>query len=289
MHNIVLISLNCANYKRIGHKRFANGGLWFRIIILHSPMTKNTKRTVLYEIIQQKYGKLPTHKKLGRSCRSEALRGASTTEKTDKSSPKQNNVTVGAHTVSKMFGSPLRKRGLSISYPVVVLLMLAIVIAVLGAFRLGQLYGPMGEKPPSPDAAGENKYVGSAVLPQQDVLSEAEVMPKVPAASNFVAEEEPPSPAGDHVIVIATYKQSEDLVPVKEYFDKNGIETQIQEKGYYYFLVTKNKFQSPRRDGTNGYYALERIKQVGANYEAPQGYESFAPNLFQDAYGMKIR
>jgi len=252
-------------------------------------MTKNTKRTVLYEIIQQKYGKLSAHKKLGRSCRSEALRGASATEKIDESSPKQNNVTVGAHTASKMFGPPLRKRGLSISYPVVVLLMLAIVIAVLGAFRLGQLYGPMSEKPLSPDVAEENKYIDSAILPRQDMLSEAEVMPKVPAISNFVAEEEPPSPAGDHVIVIATYKQSEDLVPVKEYFDKNGIETQIQEKGYYYFLVTKNKFQSPRRDGTDGYYALERIKQVGANYEAPQGYESFAPNLFQDAYGMKIR
>jgi len=188
-----------------------------------------------------------------------------------------------------MFGPFPRKRGLLISYPVVVLLMLAIVIAVLGAFRLGQLYSPIDKKPLSSDAVEGEKYVDSAVLPQQDVLSEAEVMPKVPATSNFVAEEEPPSPAGDHVIVIATYKQSEDLVPVKEYFDKNGIETQIQEKGYYCFLVTKNKFQSPRRDGTNGYYALERIKQVGANYEAPQGYESFAPNLFQDAYGMKIR
>jgi len=289
MYNIIIISLNCATYESVGHKRFVKGGLSFRIILAYRPMTKNMKRTVLYEVIQQKYGKLPTHKKLGRSYRAEALQGASSQEKSDESSPQQKNVTVRARTVSKMFGLPPRKHGLSISYPVVVVLMLALVMALLGTFRLGQLYGPIDKKPPTSDVVVAEEYVDSTVLSRADTLPEAAVTPEVSAAFGSVAEEESAKPAGDHVIVIATYKRGEDLVPVKEYFDKNGIETEIQEKGYYYFLVTKNKFQSPRRDGTDGYYALERIKQVGANYEAPQGYESFAPNLFQDAYGMKIR
>lgn len=289
MYNIILISINCATYESVGHKRFVKGGLCFRIILAYRPMAKNIRRTVLYEIIQKKCGKLPTHKKLGRSSPAEALRGASSQEKADESSPQQKNVTVGARTVSKMFGPLPRKRGLSISYPVVVVLALALVIAILGAFRLGQLYSPIDKKPPTSDVVVAEEYVDSAVLSHKDILPEAAVTPELPDAAGSVAEEESPSPAGDHVIVIATYKRGEDLVPVKEYFDQNGIETQIQERSDYYFLVTKDKFQSPRRAGTNGYSALQRIRQVGVDYEAPQGYESFAPNLFQDAYGMKIR
>lgn len=267
MHNIILISINCAIYESVGHKRFVKGGLCFRIILAYGPMTKNTRRTVLYEVIRQKYGKLPAHKKLGRSSPAEALRGVSSQEKTGESSPQQKNVTVGARTASKMFGPLPRKRGLLISYPIVVLLVLALVMTVLGAFRLGQLYNPINNKPPISDSGIVQEYVDSTVLSRTDILSEAAITPEVPAASGSVAEEESTIPARDHVIVIATYKRGEDLVPVKEYFDKNGIGTEIQERGDYYFLVTKDKLQSPRRAGTNGYYALERIKQVGADYE----------------------
>ena len=253
------------------------------------------KRTVLYEVIQKKYGKLPAHKKLGRSYRPEARRGVSSEEKTDSGSPQQQKGDVGLRPVSRKLQPLAHKRGLSVSYPVVVLLILTIIIVALGAFRLGQHYGAIEQKPVFTGSIEAKEYADTTSNTYIDILPEEIINIKGPTAPVSVpkegssAEEGASVPAGDHVIVIATYKQGADLVPVKKFFDENGIKTEIQERGDYFFLVTKDKFQSPRRAGTNGYYALERIKRAGANYESPQGYESFAPNLFQDAYGMKIR
>jgi len=208
-------------------------------------------------------------------------------ETADASSAKQEKGSIKVWPVSQTFGPLARKRGLSIRYPIAGLLALAVVLGVLGAFKLSQLYGPKEKQLPTPEVRAGGNYADSPMLSRQKVSTDLAATDEESAPG--AAGEDLPRPAGDHVIVIATYKRGEDLVPVKEYFDKNGIETQIQERGDYYFLVTKDKLQSPRRAGTNGYYALQRIKQVGADYKAPQGYESFAPNLFQDAYGMKIR
>ncbi|MBN1456240.1 MAG: hypothetical protein JW912_00125 [Sedimentisphaerales bacterium] len=95
-------------------------------------------------------------------------------------------------------------------------------------------------------------------------------------------------PAGDHVIVIMTYRLRKDLEPVKDYFADNGIATNIEKQGDYYCLLTAERFKSPKQRGSDGFYALEKIKKIGANYKAPSGYETFGAEPFQDAYGMKI-
>jgi len=273
----------------MGHKRVAKGDLCFRVFLAYRPMSKDSRRTVLYEVIQQRYGKLPVSKKLGRSYPPESA-GSESPEKTaDASSAKQEKGTVEVWPVSQTFGPLARKRGLSIRYPIAGLLALAVVLGVLGAFKLGQLYGPKEKQLPTPEVRAGKSYADSPVLSPQKVSADLAATDEESAPASGAAAEELPRQAGDHVIVIATYKRGEDLVPVKEYFEQNGIETQIQERGDYYFLVTKDKFQSPRRAGTDGYAALQRIRRMGADYKAPQGYESFAPNLFQDAYGMKIR
>lgn len=273
----------------MGHKRVAKGDLCFRVFLADRPMSKDFRRTVLYEVIKQKYGKLPVSKKLGRSNSAESRESGYSEETAEASSAKQEKGTVKVWPVSQTFGPLARKRGLSIRYPIAGLLALAVVLGVLGAFKLRQLYGPKEKQLPTPKVrAGEN-YVDSSVLSRQKVSTDLAATDEESAPARGAVGEELLRPAGDHVIVIATYKQNEDLVPVKEYFDQNGIETDIQERGDYYFLVTKDKFQSPRRAGTDGNTALQRIRRVGADYKAPQGYESFAPNLFQDAYGMKIR
>lgn len=275
----------------MGHKRVAKGDLCFRVFLAYRPMSKDLRRAVLYEVIQQKYGKLPVSKKLGRSYSAESPGSGSPEGTADASSAKQEKGTIKLWPVSQTFRPLARKRGLPIRYPIAGLLALAVALGVLGAFKLSQLYGPKEKQLSTPEVRADDNYADSPVLSRQKVSTDIAATDEelAPALAPGATEEELPRPAGDHVIVIATYKQGEDLVPVKEYFDQNGIETQIQERGDYYFLVTKDKLQSPRRAGTDGYAALQRIRQVGADYKAPQGYESFAPNLFQDAYGMKIR
>lgn len=93
----------------------------------------------------------------------------------------------------------------------------------------------------------------------------------------------------DHVLVIATYTRSEDLEPVRDYFGLNGAETEILKRGSYYYLVTKARYPNPRKAGSEGAVALDKIKQIGAKYKAPKGFERFDNTPFQDAYGMKIR
>ncbi len=97
------------------------------------------------------------------------------------------------------------------------------------------------------------------------------------------------APIGDHTIVIMTYSRKKDLEPVKDFFEEKGIEARIEKRGDYFFLLTVNRFMSPKRSGTDGYYALRKIKQIGAEYKAPPDFETFGEKPFQDAYGMKIR
>jgi len=93
---------------------------------------------------------------------------------------------------------------------------------------------------------------------------------------------------GNNRIVIQEYQVRAHLEPVKKYFDQSGIETEIRKIGGTYYLVTREKYENPGRAGTDGYVAKQRIIAVGAQYKAPQGYETFARNLFKDAYGMKF-
>ncbi|MBE0537966.1 MAG: hypothetical protein IH624_20080 [Phycisphaerae bacterium] len=116
-----------------------------------------------------------------------------------------------------------------------------------------------------------------------------------PRVEKPVEQAKPAAPQGTNVIVIQTYMQRKDLEPVQQHFSKGGIETEIVERGSYFFLVTKqlylrcsvdsNSF-NPKYDGD---VARQKIKEVGATYRAPPGYESFRPNLFQDAYAEKVR
>jgi len=79
-----------------------------------------------------------------------------------------------------------------------------------------------------------------------------------------------------------------DLEPVKLYFDQLGIKTEIRKIRDTYYLVTSNKYDNPNNDGTNGYRVMQKIVELGPKYQAPPGYETFAPNFFTDAYGMRF-
>lgn len=136
-----------------------------------------------------------------------------------------------------------------------------------------------------------------AVSDKQNVLVKVPAVPvvkaiqPVPIAAKPPAVEEPakkPVSTGSNVIVIVAYTKQADLAPVKEYFGKNGIETEIITRGSYFLLITKDRFESTA-SGSDGYKTLQKIKQVGAAYKAPEGSERFGSKPFQDVYGMKIK
>ncbi|NIP24502.1 MAG: hypothetical protein GWN67_22590 [Phycisphaerae bacterium] len=94
---------------------------------------------------------------------------------------------------------------------------------------------------------------------------------------------------GGNRIVIQTYHTREDLELVQYHFAEGNIETEIRKIGNTFYLVTVDRYEKdPKIAGTDGYAALQKIIKWGARYKAPQGYESFAPNLFSDAYGKKF-
>lgn len=142
----------------------------------------------------------------------------------------------------------------------------------------------MGQRETAPAAAEPSRQPQE---PARQVTSPppAEIRPR-----QEVRQPQPiPSPEKDHVIVIATYTKREHLLPAQEYFNTNGVKTEIMRRGSYYLLVTSDRFISPLKTGSDCPPMLQKIKVLGTQYKAPDGYENFGRIPFQDAYAMKIK
>ncbi len=194
----------------------------------------------------------------------------------------------------------------SLPYQIGIAVGLFVVLLLLAVFRLGQIdqksrYNDVGRasragiESTAAAAAGGNATTVEASAPAENGGSE-----------NTAA----PAPTGDNWIVIARSELRNDLVPVRAHFDEHGIRTGIVSferlrehfeeyglntsvlpQGSGYLLVTAQMYDNPEKIGTTGYEAKQKIIEVGALYKgkAPQGYETFAPHYFSDAYGMKMR
>jgi len=191
----------------------------------------------------------------------------------------------------------------SLPYQIGIAIGLFVILILLAVFRLGQIdqrsrYADVSR---TSRAAVESPSVGT---PSEDAPPERPASPQNAAAGGSAES------AGDNWIVIARSELKKDLVPVMEHFNEHGIQTGIVSfeklRGHFadfgldgrslprgdgYFLVTMQTYDNPDRSGTDGYAAKQKIVEVGALYKgrAPQGYESFAPHYFSDAFGMKIR
>lgn len=143
------------------------------------------------------------------------------------------------------------------------------------------------QTPPVPAATQQQS--GASAKSQLPPVIQSRLEQKPPAETKPQEQAKPAKPVGDHIIVIVAYTKQEDLTPVAAYFKKNGVETEVVKQGSYYLLVTKDRFESPERSGTDGYKMKQTIKRLGANYKAPDGYERFSSTPFQDAYGKKVK
>ncbi len=165
---------------------------------------------------------------------------------------------------------------ISIPYQLAIVFLLGIILVVLVVFRLGEWAAKKQENnldtPPArkePAGRGQNTDTDEKMLVNGEKTELAE-------------------PKGNNRIVIQEYQVRAHLEPVQQYFAQFDIETEIRKIGGTYYLVTRKKYENPGRAGTDGYLAKQKIIEFGAQYKAPQGYETFAPHFFKDAYGMKF-
>ncbi len=183
---------------------------------------------------------------------------------------------------------------ISISYQLAIALILGVVLLLLVVFRLGQL-----------TLLNSSKAVNSAVemtkkLPETVInkpveatmqlpnLAEQTPLPEKVQVKTAVVENVLVDASKSNRIVIQTYQNRVHLEPVKKYFAGFGIKTEIRKIDNWYYLVTSNKYDNPQKAGTDGYRARQEIIKIGANYKAPQGYETFGSKPFSDAYGKKF-
>jgi hypothetical protein len=244
-------------------------------------MARNRKRKSLYEVMSKARLKATAGKKIG------PLRQEKCTKET--TAPSTGDTAVPEESVMwwkkpKLIRFNAGRIEISLPYQLAIALILVLVLLILVAFRLGQIErrtaNSIGQI-----QTGEQINPAGVLVPgggQNSASSER----LSPTEERF----RPVEPQGDHVIVLVQYHRRADLVPVREHFAQNGIETQIVQEGNWYFLVTKDRYQNPSNPGTDGYQALQRIIEVGAQYEgkAPTGRETFSPHFFRDAYGKKV-
>ena len=178
----------------------------------------------------------------------------------------------------------------SMPYQVGVAAGLVLVLALLASYRLGQFAGLSVPAGPASASAQEPKV--SVEKPTETVVSStpppATPVERTPPKPEKV---EPVVAAGDNVIVLTHYHTMADLGPVQAHFAEYGIVTEIVPEGGRYVLQTKQRYQNTTAPGSDGYKAIQKIKEVGALYKgkAPPTYETFAPNYFSDAYGKKVK
>ena len=235
-------------------------------------MVRKRKKKALYEVISKAQSKPGGDKPL------EQLHPG----KSDKERPEGESATQIPERVAKWPKRPrivqfnAGKIEISIPYQVAIALLLGVILLVLVAFRLGQR------------AKSEQGVTTSNV---ERAVKTGESSSKVPNLST--SETKKPAaaaqkPKGNNRIVIQTYQLRTDLEPVKQYFAQFGIETDIKKIGDWYYLVTKDKYENPEKLGTDGYFAKQKIIELGAKYKAPQGYETFGSKPFHDAYGQRF-
>jgi hypothetical protein len=202
----------------------------------------------------------------------------------------------------------------SVPYHVGVAAALAMVVVVLGAFRIGQEYPaeqvradvPTG--PPvrsAPQNAATMTTSRPRPAPSAAGLRVAEPAPAQPPLQARTA----PQGQGDHLLVLARARQQEDLAPVIKFFGDNGVELMplplndatrrlFTENGFDaaalgsgdgYLLIAKYLYHNPEREGTDGYAMRMKIIDLGEKYKAQPGSQMFAPHYFRDTYGTKVK
>jgi hypothetical protein len=193
----------------------------------------------------------------------------------------------------------------SLPYQIGIAIGLFVILLLLAVFRLGQIDQKSRYTDASPVTHAGVDSPAPGVAGTEPTTEEPAAAPVNTVAESGAGAATP----GDNWIVIARSELRKDLEPVKVHFGEHGIDTgivafdrlrehfrqvglnaSVLPQGDGYFLVTRQTYDNPDKPGTSGYEAKQKIIEIGALYKgkAPQGYETFGPRYFSDAYGMKI-
>lgn len=259
-------------------------------------MAQKSRKLVLYEVIGQNQAKIPIGQKIKQLRSKERKKGSYRDRTRAEKVPKDaKNVSAAWPPRRRALRIVLDKiisgRGISSRFnPIRTIMILLIVTVVLVGIKIGQ-NRMKADGAEVVSGSKESGSIGPGVVEESLPLETSEdlISSEKGEVEKTAEESMLLGPVGDHVIVIMTYGENRDLEPVKGFFAENGIPTTIEKRGEYYFLLSKGYYQSPQRQNSDGYKALQTIKKIGASYQAPVGYETFGSMPFQDAYGMKIR
>lgn len=243
-------------------------------------MTKKTGKMALYEAIGASKGSITNNKAPNRGGNNKS----SDNPKKDKT----------ISMLEKKFHLELNISRASIA-------ILVLLVLLLGAFKTGQISNRGIENATKvADNTNDKKITHVATIspePKIKTLRKPVYIPPKPAdklKKDVIEPQKIVKPVvakeANNVICVTRYMVKRDLIPVKDYFAKNGIELEIIKKSNNYLLITKNRYTGGfTRIGTQAYNDLRKIKRIGAYYKAPEEFEPFGSKPFQDAYGMKLK
>ncbi|MBW8039690.1 MAG: hypothetical protein FVQ85_06795 [Planctomycetes bacterium] len=170
---------------------------------------------------------------------------------------------------------------ISLPYPLAIAVLLGIILLFLVALWIGEIGYLNSERA----ANSTGKVLKGRQKAVTGGMSGSDLEEK---NLTDLRETETSALTGNNRIVIQTYHSRADLELVQYHFAQGNIGTEIRKIGDTFYLVSKDKYENPGREGTDGYAAKQKIIEWGARYKAPKDYETFAPNLFSDAYGKKF-
>lgn len=245
-------------------------------------MARHRKKMALYEVIASKSVTPKESKKF------EQLRPEQKKPETDiaKTNADTSENTVKWPKRPKMLQLNAGRVEISLPYQIAIAVGLGVLLIVALSYRAGQASntGPQAgfSTPAMPENTAEQPYEEEIFRDSEPTtaVENADPKPANPAQNNVTAQQ------GDNVIVIQYWENKRELVPVKEFFAKQGIKTEILFIKGIYYLVTKQRYeQNPQTAGTEGYFARQKLIDIGSRYKAPAGYGSFK---LDDPYGMMI-
>jgi len=246
-------------------------------------MARRRRKKALYEVMSKARLKPPFDKKLEPLHPKEPAKAEPSTAKPDMAMPEK---AVRWWRKPKAVQLNAGRIEISIPYQLAIAVLLGLVLLMLIAFRVGFWLGHIDQSAASSAGRVEGRNRENPVE-RADVgtARRPELGERVPPPER---RPEPSTPKGNNRIVIQTYLIPGHLEPVKLYFDKAGIQTEIRKIRDRYYLLTSDKFQDPDTEGTDDYLVKQKIIELGTKYKAPPGYETFGAKSFQTAYGMRF-
>lgn len=265
-------------------------------------MARKQNQKALYEAIRQGQAKIAEGLKTGQM-RSDRKRFAksgmqSTAYVPPAAQSEYDETEYGSH--NRSFMSP--KKALILLAVIVQILVLVLGIWLGAAYFEGKQQ-VAEQSAEDPKVAEPIEPVAKTALPiirtpvrrdePQAPVRPAELPPVVTEPKPQVAPVSPEvnPPAGNNVIVIQGIEpeRKDLLLPLKDFFLKKGIQTEVIVSDSRGLLVTSEKFETnPESRATPGYELLQQIKAAGLLYPKETGDTKFGIKPFQDCYGLKI-